>query len=113
MSLHQTDYDAQWADLRLRDRLFWFIFLSYMPGVAFITYLVHLAWPDFIDRVGFIVAIPWMAAFLVAGIYRMSFNCPRCGKKFFHSWRWSNSFARKCVHCGLKRWSGPLDLTHQ
>jgi hypothetical protein len=99
----QENYAAAWADLRWRIRLFWIVFLTYLPGVALITWL----WPNLFEGLGFIVAIPWMIAFIIAGFYRHSFGCPRCGKWFFSTDWWQNPFSRKCLHCGLQRWAKP------
>jgi len=44
----------------------------------------------------------------VSGEY-IDWSCPRCGKPFHAALRagfirWRNSFARRCVHCGLPKW---------
>ncbi len=31
--------------------------------------------------------------------------CPRCGKAFFRTGAYHNSFAKACLHCGLAKWS--------
>jgi hypothetical protein len=35
------------------------------------------------------------------------FPCPRCGLHFFSSTWWYSPFAKKCVHCGLRKWADP------
>jgi predicted RNA-binding Zn-ribbon protein involved in translation (DUF1610 family) len=61
----------------------------------------------------FVVAIGWMVFFVVAGNLVVRFPCPRCGKWFFAKWWYRNSFARRCVHCGLPKWADPpMDLVN-
>jgi len=55
----------------------------------------------------------WFLAFLIGWLLLAAvvwgrfddFRCPRCGKHFFHVGWSRNFFARKCVHCGLKKYS--------
>ena len=105
--MHQTDYDAAWADLKWRIRMFWIVVLTYLPGVALITWLGSLIWPSHREQVGLVVAILWMIAFAATGFYRSFFRCPRCGKLFFQTDFWINTIAGRCMHCGLRRWSKP------
>jgi len=39
--------------------------------------------------------------------------CPKCGQPFHYTVGWlgrvNNPFARRCVHCGLPKWSRILD----
>jgi len=51
-----------------------------------------------------VIALMWMTAFAIAGWRTTYWRCPRCKKSFFAKW-YINQFARKCVHCGLKKWS--------
>jgi predicted nucleic acid-binding Zn-ribbon protein len=34
-----------------------------------------------------------------------NFRCPRCGEKFGSSGFYHNVFARKCLNCGLPKYS--------
>jgi hypothetical protein len=43
------------------------------------------------------LTVPWSLLAL--------FRCPRCGKRFFTTLWYRNPFARKCVHCGLGKYS--------
>jgi len=106
----QTDYMVAWHDLRRRRILFWAVFLSYLPGVAFINFAIV---PSLVastgvksDNIILTTAACWMIAFAIAGFRLTLFRCPRCGKHYFSTWWYTNSFARKCVHCGLKNWAG-------
>jgi hypothetical protein len=55
----------------------------------------------------FIVAIGWMVFFVIVGNLALRFLCPRCGGWFFEKWWYSNTFARRCVHCGLPKYADP------
>jgi len=96
-------YATQWNEYRKRRRLFWLVFATYVPGVAIIG--VPLAR---LFRTGILVGVTaglWMLAFVVTANYLGFWKCPRCGKPFFRKWWYHNSFARKCVHCELRKWT--------
>src|SRR5215469_9727894 len=45
-------------------------------------------------------------AFLVTGIRLQTFRCPRCSERFsMRGFSQYSVFARKCRHCGLKKFS--------
>jgi hypothetical protein len=46
-----------------------------------------------------------MSLFVVNQSRLNFFRCPRCGRCFFIRFPLSNSFARRCMHCGLPRWA--------
>lgn len=62
--------------------------------------------------------VPDPSGWVVAGILGVSFAppvlisqsvvrapCPRCGEPF-HATKWvANGFARRCPHCGLRKWA--------
>ena len=73
---HTMNYDDAWRDLHFRIRLFWLVFLGYMPGVLLIAFLLHEIFSGLDDRVIAWAAIPWMAAYGAAAIYRTWFRCP-------------------------------------
>src|SRR5262245_21123497 len=56
-----------WREYRKRSRIFWAVFFSYIPGVLVIG--VPLSRVLHSESVVGIVAIVWMAAFAVTGIY--------------------------------------------
>ena len=68
----------------------------------------------------FVAIAVWMIAFAIVGYQKSNFACPRCGKPFFRRfddrpWRRSwvhNPFARRCMHCGLPKWSGRDPAPH-
>src|SRR5947208_2186536 len=96
-------YEDEWKEYRRRYRLFFTIFLSYVPGVAAIGILVT-RWSGSEVPIYF-VAGAWMLAFAVTSVRLSTFPCPRCGKWFFAAWYFHNPLARRCVHCGLPKWA--------
>ncbi len=99
-----------WQEYRRRRNLTLFAFLGYMPFVFVIAMaaerLLHSLTP------GFVVAGGWMIFFAVASLRCESFKCPRCKKWFFAKWWYHNSFARRCVHCGLAKYASPVSEDH-
>ncbi len=98
----ENNYQAEWAELRRRERIFLIIFLSYLPVTMALglvsKYLIAI--PD--DLTAIILTL-WIPAFLLAFIWRIGFQCPRCRQKFFSGERRTNAFARKCMHCHLPK----------
>src|SRR6516225_5111410 len=95
-------YSAEWNDYRKRQRLVWAIALTYIPGVLVLGVPVSKLFNSEAPMI--VVAFAWMIAFAGTGVYYSSWKCPRCGKPFFKSWYY-NSFARRCLHCKLPKWS--------
>jgi hypothetical protein len=91
-------YDSQWQGYR-RLRLLSLLFV--LPFCAMPLVLVFHISPQlllFSMPFGFIGAGAWFVLNF--------FRCPRCGR-FFAMTFWYNLsiFARRCVHCGLKKFS--------
>jgi hypothetical protein len=51
------------------------------------------------------VFIVWLVASIIVGDRYQRWPCPRCGRPFGKTFWWHNPFARKCVHCGLPKWT--------
>ena len=98
------NYDERWRDLRTRIRLFrsvWFSGLIVLIVIIFSRLSLKLT-----DRGIFGVAIVWGITSVAAEIYQGTFKCPRCSKRYFwRSWYFLNLNTRKCLNCGLERWS--------
>ena len=94
---------SPWRACQLRERLLVGLLLGYVPGVLVVGVSLNKLVGSGIPV--FLVAVGWMFALAFAGIALKTFPCPRCGKHFFRSWRYHNTFARKCVHCGLPKWA--------
>jgi hypothetical protein len=94
-------YDSQWRRyrrLRLLSLLFLLPFCPFILGLYFHHTLEFPSIFPFLMFFGFV----GVAAWFVLNFFR----CPRCDKFFAISWWYNLSiFARKCVHCGLKKFS--------
>jgi hypothetical protein len=105
----QADYEAAWRDFRKRSIILWAAALGYVPGMAFISIAIVLPLSALTgikpDNIVLPVAVCWLATIVITGFYRSLFRCPRCGKEFFWGSWFVNSFARKCMHCGLRKWA--------
>jgi len=87
-------------EYRKRNLVFFGLFIGYMPGLALIGGGLNrffgvqkwLGW----------VALVWLVTWMIAGAWRMDWNCPRCHKKFYRKWWMGNAFALRCVHCRFR-----------
>jgi len=80
------------------------MFLGYVPVVFAATELFLRFFHTYSP--GFVLAVAWMAGWVVTGVRLNTWRCPRCGKWFAATWWYSKGFfARKCVHCGLAKYA--------
>ena len=98
-----TSYRDAWVGYRRRSRIFWLLFLGYVPVVLVVGYVSFWLFGTFTPA--FVAAVLYMVAMAVAGNYGGAWRCPRCHRPFFAKWWFYNSFARSCVHCGLPKWA--------
>src|SRR2546428_14131174 len=99
----QSHFAFAWQDYRRRRRWFFGIWLGGFLVVALVARLLSKLSLGDLD---FAVLGPaWMTAFVVVAIRLQFFRCPRCHRKFFGALLYSNPLAKKCVHCGLPKWS--------
>ena len=104
-------YQQQWRDYKVRRIMFWFAFLTYIPGIIVISVLLTLLLrPD--QAIGLVVigvvAFVWTVAVAVTGVYQTRWKCPRCHQPF-QKWRYYNptAIAWQCEHCGLPIGAAP------
>jgi len=90
---------AQLATIRRRRRNLWIVFLSYLPGTAIVGGALNSLLGS--DKPVVVVAVSWMAAFMVAGYGVGISRCPRCGDEFHRRGLWTNTFAQRCMNCEL------------
>ena len=94
-----------WAEYKASRRLSWMLFFGGPPVVlllggipAELLEIMALFW---------VVAIPWMIAWYFVSMRAVWLLCPRCGKRFFTKGWFTNTWAKRCMHCGLPKWSEP------
>lgn len=110
--------DPDWDEYKRRVRSFRLATLLaplwILPGWLIRSFLIRCGWDP--EGAWFAaVAFPMMAIIAVAQVRRIRWPCPRCGQSFHVCWWYSNTFARRCVHCGLPKWTSkskqaPSDL---
>lgn len=103
-------YAEQWGDYRKR-RLMFLIFCLGLPTPFVVMILLSQVFHDefasnveIANRVYFAMSGAWGLAWMVAWIRLMSWHCPRCDNYYFVGLI-RNPFARRCLHCGLKKWA--------
>ena len=95
-------YGASWADYRRRVR--WFLgsaggFVG--AGVVGIALLLASAPTPVVVPVAVVGVVTWVA--IMVGAYRLQdWRCPRCGHLFALR---NTPLARRCMSCGLPKWS--------
>lgn len=94
---------SSWQYYRHWRRVYWLVLLTFFPGVGGIVII-----GEFIFRsslLAFLAFSVWAVAFLESGVRLLGFRCPQCGNPFFSRAFSYNTFAKKCVHCGLPKWT--------
>jgi hypothetical protein len=97
-----SDYQQEWERYKTLRNQFVFVFAG-APIVFTFQYLTvklfHTTFP------ALILNICWTVLLVLSGFRMLWFPCPRCGKMFFAKWYFDDAFARRCVHCGLPKYS--------
>jgi hypothetical protein len=96
-------YVAQWTWYRRWTRAAWLMLLILIPYAGAARALCQYAFGDE-DLVTWFI-VPYMVGLLIISNVAISMRCPRCGRMFFRSWWYSNSFTRRCPGCGLAKYA--------
>jgi hypothetical protein len=100
-------YQEQWDEYKRRRNTLLLLFLGYLPAVLTVIGVSRLFFRSLFPS--YAAAVLFMIPLIVAGHRFNNWPCPQCGKPF-HSTGWTyNSFARECVHCGLKKYGDESD----
>src|SRR5437879_5295172 len=98
-----SEFTSAWDDYRRRRRWFFGVWLG---GFLFVASLAALLNKLSLGDLAFWILGPaWMASFVVVAARLQLFRCPRCHRRFFNTFWYGNLLARRCVHCGLPKWS--------
>jgi len=98
-------YESQWQEYRKRSKWFLWVFLTYVPGAATLGIITTKLLNTDSETPFIVIAIIWMVAFAVTGVRLSLWKCPRCGKWFSTKLLYHNIASKKCLHCGLPKWS--------
>jgi hypothetical protein len=81
----------------------WLFFAGWLPAMAVVMLVAArlLRAP----LLFYLAAAVYVGLLLIVSVRFTSWRCPRCRKWFHSTWWYYNSFARKCVHCGLKKYA--------
>ena len=105
-----TDYTSAWDNYRRRRRWLFGVWLGGFVALAGLAKLLHTGpiqnYEVSINQLFLGVAISvWFIASTIAGVRLLLFRCPRCGRHFFVMWWRGDMFARRCLHCKLRKWA--------
>jgi hypothetical protein len=93
-----------WDDYRARRAWFLLAFVSWMPLGVFVAFPLYRRFES--STPIYVVGAIGMAFFLITGLRLYAFRCPRCHRPFFHRLLFYNVLSRRCMQCGLAKWSG-------
>ena len=103
-------YSQAWNRYRTLNRAFW-VTLAVLPLLFLATAAVAALMPArILQAIGFVVCVlGTVALFIRLGYLNFmlhGWRCPRCCRPYFVRW-WTGyvPFVRKCMHCGLPKWS--------
>jgi hypothetical protein len=85
-------FDNARNDLGARWRLFWLVWLGFLPVAGVGELFLHSR----------LLVVAWAALFLAVGLRLSLFICPRCERYAFFGWMGSsNVFSQCCRRCQL------------
>lgn len=99
-----SDFASAWADYKRRRR---WLFGVWLGGFFLIAALGRLLSASGLGggAVFGLLAPLWLFSFLLVTVRMNTFPCPRCHRWFFATWWCRNPLSRKCLNCGLPKWS--------
>lgn len=90
-----SNIDQSLRRIRIRRYVTFGLWAAYLPFIAALSSVVRSG------KALTVVALIYLCLFMAATIVYGFSRCPRCRKLFFVSWRLSNPFSSRCLHCGL------------
>lgn len=104
-------YAAAWKRYKVLRLLFFVLGVGWLPFVlGIVMFTDHWSLnsaTDYPAMVAWFLVLLWVIAACVVGAMRILWPCPRCGKLFRGFFR--PFLPKRCVHCGLPRWSSRGD----
>jgi hypothetical protein len=103
LSMSEHAYDEQWKEYRRLRLRHWLNIAGW-----YVVSILALIFLDRLIRFGWLSLVPVAAISLYFGIEYERFGkflCPRCGNRFSSNWRGFRPFTKKCLYCGLIKFS--------
>ena len=94
-----------WTDYRRRRLQFYSAWLGGPVLISLLAFIKERMTPQILSFVFSALGLLWMTTFAVTALRFQRFRCPQCDKLFFGTRRHVNPWARRCIHCGLPKWS--------
>jgi hypothetical protein len=99
-----SDYQYAWENCGKLTSQFVFALIVQLSIIAASIYFTPAIRHHFVPVVA--LQAGWLVIFVATAIRLHNFRCPRCGEKFFVSpGYYHNVFARRCLNCGLPKYS--------
>src|SRR5262245_21201154 len=90
-----VDYNKEIAEYRRRNLIFLGVVLGAVIGVPLSLSLK-------LEAIARVLEFGSIFAFMLVSLWRLEWRCPRCERRFYYKWWYSNVLATKCVHCGFR-----------
>ena len=100
MRYYEFDKTAARREFQNRNYLFLGVFAGAVLGIPALRYLFVTGFG--FDGVPPFIVVLWLVALFAAGIWLLSWRCPRCHNYFFHKSWYHNGFVTRCLHCDLR-----------
>ena len=109
----QSVYEKQWSRYK---KLKWataISFLGFLPTVAIMGFVATEVFQKRIpDAASGVFVLLWFLSCVFLAYFFSSWSCPRCGRPFVR-YRNVALWTKRCVHCGLPKYSDPLNPTNK
>ena len=98
-----SEYRQSWLRYKRLRNLFIIMLLGFLPFVRIADTLSQRLFHSAILSVPLVLI--YFVILYAAGFRLAVWRCPRCGKWFAATWWYNLGFlARRCVHCGLRKY---------
>jgi hypothetical protein len=104
-------HDEQWSRYKRLQWAWCISFLSFFPVLAIAGLIATQIFQKRIpDTASGVFVVLWFLSSAFLDHLFTSWPCPRCGRPFVSNGNWT-WWTNNCVHCGLSKYSDPLNPT--
>lgn len=101
--IEMSDYQSEWKRYKFWRKLALLALAGFFPVILLARVIARIF--D-LPVLFIIITFAWFLLIGTAGTEVSYWRCPRCGKPFsITSWYRMGAYARRCVHCGLHKYS--------